>query len=55
MFDKEDNDNAVIQELTASQPKILERYYDTCAVIDQYNRQVRYSLHREEDTNKDLR
>ena len=38
MFGQENNEDAVRQELTTPQPKYLERYYDTCASIDQHNR-----------------
>lgn len=38
LFGEEDNEDPVRQELTVSQPKCSETYYDTCAAIDQHNR-----------------
>ena len=38
LFGEVDNEDPVRQELTVSQPKCSETYYDTCAAIDQHNR-----------------
>ena len=47
MFGEEDNEDLVRQELTVSQPKCSETYYDTCAAIDQHNRHRKDTLRLE--------
>ena len=55
MFGQEKNEDAVRQELTVPLPKCSERYYNTCASIDQHNRHRQDTLRIEKKKQTKIR